>query len=155
MHYPPGSAYDTDPASNENLMGNRKHLTTGDIDQILDVYQCIQIPDTCLDVNNSQESARVLLYQTQTYTVFDGITSKSLLPTTQDFVPPLPCDFEDVGFPTCHWSNVGQIGWSVRSGSTPSSNTGPSAAASGSQYIYTEASGGLEEGRGLKDPLVL
>ncbi|CAK9038096.1 unnamed protein product, partial [Durusdinium trenchii] len=36
MHYPPGSAYDTDPASNENLMGNRKHLTTGDIDQILD-----------------------------------------------------------------------------------------------------------------------
>ena len=44
MHYGPGDAYDTDPPEMENLMGNRKHLTTGDIEQILDVYQCVQIP---------------------------------------------------------------------------------------------------------------
>ena len=44
MHYGPGNAYDTFPPDLENLMGNRKHLTAGDIEQILDVYQCIQIP---------------------------------------------------------------------------------------------------------------
>merc|ERR1740130_515713 len=40
MHSLPGKYYDTLPASNENLVGQRKHLTKGDIEQILDMYQC-------------------------------------------------------------------------------------------------------------------
>jgi len=40
MHYPAGDAYDTDPPENENLMGNRQYLTSGDIAQMLDAYQC-------------------------------------------------------------------------------------------------------------------
>eukprot|EP00439_Symbiodinium_sp_Y106_P075740 s176_g15.t1 len=44
MHYPRGDAYDTDPPENEGLMGNRKHLTAGDVEQILDVYQCVELP---------------------------------------------------------------------------------------------------------------
>ena len=41
------------------------------------------------------------------------------------------------------------INWTVRSGSTPSSNTGPSAAADGSHYIYTEASSGNDNKRAI------
>ncbi|CAE7247273.1 unnamed protein product [Symbiodinium pilosum] len=98
MHYPSGDAYDTDPPANENLMGNRKHLTSGDIEQILDVYQCVELP---------------------TWTA------------------PASCDFEDF----CYWTNQGEIAWTAQSGPTPSSNTGPNAAASGVWYTYVEASG--------------
>merc|ERR1719220_1208421 len=40
MHYPGGSRYDTIPANKESLVGNRRHLTPGDIEQINDLYQC-------------------------------------------------------------------------------------------------------------------
>jgi len=41
MHYPViGNRFDTIPASKESLAGNRKALTAGDVDQILDMYQC-------------------------------------------------------------------------------------------------------------------
>ena len=37
--------------------------------------------------------------------------------------------------------NIGELSWTVQSGSTRSSNTGPDAAIQGSYYMYTEASG--------------
>lgn len=40
MHYPGGNSVDTIPANKESLLGNRDHLTQGDIDQVNDVYQC-------------------------------------------------------------------------------------------------------------------
>ena len=46
------------------------------------------------------------------------------------------CSFED----QCPWTNEGEISWTVHSGQTPSSGTGPSAAATGANYVYVEAS---------------
>jgi len=40
MHYPGGKEYDTIPADKERLTGNRRELTAGDVEQILDMYQC-------------------------------------------------------------------------------------------------------------------
>jgi len=42
MHYPGGSRYDTVPPEKERLVGNRRTLTAGDIEQINDMYQCHQ-----------------------------------------------------------------------------------------------------------------
>jgi len=42
MHYPGGSRFDTIPADKERLTGNRRELTAGDVEQILDMYQCKQ-----------------------------------------------------------------------------------------------------------------
>jgi hypothetical protein len=41
MHYPAGSAYDTNPPEDENLMGNRVALSASDIEQANDMYQCV------------------------------------------------------------------------------------------------------------------
>merc|ERR1719471_2836967 len=51
----------------------------------------------------------------------------------------MDCDFEK---PCAIFSNAkgDDFDWSRKSGRTPSSNTGPSAAASGKAYMYTEAS---------------
>lgn len=72
----------------------------------------------------------------------DSIVASEMAPTPP---PPMPadqalsCDFES-GF--CNWvMDVGDEDWTRRSGSTPSSNTGPSSAHGGTQYVYTEASG--------------
>lgn len=43
--------------------------------------------------------------------------------------------------PMVESGNLGEIGWGSSSGGTPSSGTGPDAAASGTGYVYTEASG--------------
>lgn len=40
MHYPGGNRWDTIPPEKESLMGNRVSLAPGDIEQMLDVYQC-------------------------------------------------------------------------------------------------------------------
>lgn len=40
MHYPAGDHFETIPAENARLTGNRAHLSAGDIRQILDTYQC-------------------------------------------------------------------------------------------------------------------
>ncbi|RZS93360.1 M36 family metallopeptidase [Aquimarina brevivitae] len=52
------------------------------------------------------------------------------------------------------WSQASgdDLDWSVNSGGTPSSNTGPSSAADGSSYIYVEASG---NGTGFPDKLAV
>jgi len=42
MHYPGGKEFDTIPANKESLIGNRKELSAGDVEQILDMYQCKQ-----------------------------------------------------------------------------------------------------------------
>jgi len=59
----------------------------------------------------------------------------------QQGLPDIACDFEG-GF--CNWINSGSPGheWSLQSGSTQSSGTGPSGAYGGSYYAYTEASYG-------------
>ena len=56
--------------------------------------------------------------------------------------------FESGSFPTC-WSQSSSddFDWTVQSGSTPSSNTGPSSAHSGSYYIYTETSSPVSNGQ--------
>ncbi len=68
----------------------------------------------------------------------------------QGFIDPGPCldtpftptsdDFEGT---LGNWtqSNTDNFNWTIRSGSTPSSNTGPSSAFRNTRYIYTEASG--------------
>jgi len=40
MHYPGGSEFDTIPPEKAQLLGNRNALAPGDIEQMLDVYQC-------------------------------------------------------------------------------------------------------------------
>jgi len=40
MHYPSGDAFDTMDPGKRNLVGNRMHLSQGDVLQILDQYQC-------------------------------------------------------------------------------------------------------------------
>ena len=46
--------------------------------------------------------------------------------------------------------NIGELAWTVHSGPTRSSNTGPDAAIQGSSYMYTEASGTLAEKKTCK-----
>eukprot|EP00438_Fugacium_kawagutii_P028601 Skav226693 [mRNA] locus=scaffold3971:177343:178068:- [translate_table: standard] len=54
-------------------------------------------------------------------------------------LPDVACTFEE-GF--CGWYNGDDsYQWSSRTGSTPSSHTGPSAAKEGNYYLYVEASG--------------
>jgi len=56
----------------------------------------------------------------------------------------LDADFEGAGL--SNWIQIGNppddFDWTQRSGSTPSSSTGPSSSHDGSDYIYTEATGG-------------
>ncbi|XP_061183018.1 MAM and LDL-receptor class A domain-containing protein 1-like [Saccostrea echinata] len=65
-------------------------------------------------------------------------------PTTQPVTTSpqseLHCTFED---DTCFLQNIDgdSFDWTIRSGSTPSSNTGPSSAFEGTMYSYIEASG--------------
>ncbi|CAE7557626.1 unnamed protein product, partial [Symbiodinium necroappetens] len=74
----------------------------------------------------------------------DSIVASEMAPTPP---PPMPvdqalsCDFES---DFCNWlfKNVGEEEWRRKSGNTPSSNTGPSSAYTGTYYVYTEASGG-------------
>lgn len=74
-----------------------------------------------------------------------AIDALSLAPgvvTTITTTTPVPvantsCDFE-AGF--CNWVNTGSNLWTIRQGTTPSSNTGPTAAATGTSYAYVEAS---------------
>jgi hypothetical protein len=42
MHYPGGNRLDTNPASDERKLGNRRVLSEHDINQINDVYKCIR-----------------------------------------------------------------------------------------------------------------
>lgn len=65
--------------------------------------------------------------------------------------PPLPAaaafpyseDFEDAGALDPNWTQdaCDDFDWTVRTGGTPSINTGPDAAQGGAYYIYTETSG--------------
>lgn len=74
-----------------------------------------------------------------------AIDALSLAPgsvTTTTTTTPLPvantsCDFE-AGF--CNWTNSGSKQWTIRQGTTPSNNTGPTGAATGMSYAYVEAS---------------
>jgi len=47
-----------------------------------------------------------------------------------------------IGSAPIGWSNGGTPAWSVNSGGTPSSDTGPTSADSGANYMYCETSGG-------------
>jgi len=40
MHYPAGNRFTTIPESDQSLVGQRRHLSDGDVKQILDMYQC-------------------------------------------------------------------------------------------------------------------
>lgn len=74
-----------------------------------------------------------------------AIDALSLAPgrvTTTTTTTPLPvantsCDFE-ADF--CNWTNAGSKLWTIRQGTTPSNNTGPTGAATGMSYAYVEAS---------------
>ncbi|MBW2293265.1 MAG: M20/M25/M40 family metallo-hydrolase [Deltaproteobacteria bacterium] len=59
-------------------------------------------------------------------------------------VTQLDSDFEDAGLDG--WTQLGgsldDFDWTWNSGSTPSSNTGPSGSHDGNNYVYTEATGG-------------
>ena len=70
---------------------------------------------------------------TTTTTTTTSTTTSSI--TIAALVHP-SCGFED----QCPWTNEGEISWTVRSGQTPSSGTGPFAAATGANYVYVEAS---------------
>ena len=68
----------------------------------------------------------------------------TVAPVSGDFT----CDFEDNSSPWCGILQLGnsddQFDWTRHSGKTPSSPTGPDMAASGSYYIYIEATGRRE-----------
>eukprot|EP00662_Eupelagonemidae_sp_cell21_P016708 gene16708-46829_t len=64
---------------------------------------------------------------------------------------PVPCGFEDDkvdGLYCGLWADLttDTFDWSQRSGSTPSSGTGPSAAAEGTRYLFTETSSPRQQG---------
>lgn len=69
--------------------------------------------------------------------MMDGVVPKPLTPASGF------CGFESKAAPYCgiwHQSAQDQFDWTQQSGSTKSSNTGPSSAHSGSYYVYTEVS---------------
>jgi len=112
MHYPGGNRYDTVPTSSESLVGNRKHLTTGDINQILDVYQC-----------------KPLAGYVRTTTTTTTLDPRFTL-----------CDFEGSLCDFLIQDNTDKFDWTVKSGKTPSGTTGPDSAKNGNSYIYIETS---------------
>lgn len=71
----------------------------------------------------------------------DGITF-SQASQLETFAPTSSSDFES-GFPS-DWTNGanGSVAWTVDSGGTPSTATGPTTATSGANYLYCETSGG-------------
>mmetsp|Transcript_42777 Transcript_42777/g.96561 ORF Transcript_42777/g.96561 Transcript_42777/m.96561 type:complete len:837 (+) Transcript_42777:86-2596(+) len=131
MHYPGGNRYDTIPADKEKLVGNRKHLVASDIEQINDVYQCIDCTGSACPTAPPTPAP----------------TPAPPTPAPTPAPPPAPvpasgvCSFEK---DLCNvWSNNkgnDQFDWTRKSGSTPSSSTGPSKAADGQYYMYIETS---------------
>lgn len=126
MHYPGGSSFDTIPASNERLVGNRKHLTAGDILQINDVYQCIPA----------------------------GASKVTTTTTTTTPDPTmLFCDFEgtqDLCGGAFSQDKADVFDWTYSTGGTPSGGTGPAAAASGKAYLFIETSSPRKKGEVAK-----
>jgi len=43
MHYPSNGRFDTNPITEMDKVGNRQHLTQGDIEEVHDIYQCKKI----------------------------------------------------------------------------------------------------------------
>lgn len=150
MHYYGGKRYDTNPPEKEKLVGNRKDLSKGDIEQILDMYQC-------------KSKCNGAPCPTPAPTPAPPTPAPTPVPPTPapTPVPPPPpvsakgsCSFEKAEKIFCNmWENEKKgdaFDWTRKSGRTPSSNTGPDKAGDGSYYMYIEASSPRKSGEKAK-----
>lgn len=92
---------------------------------------------TVSDANNCTETGSATVHATQCDVVIDQY--------------PYQLGLES-GFGDWEQDNTDNLDWTRRSGSTPSSGTGPSGAYEGSYYMYTEASGNNNKTARLESP---
>jgi len=136
MHYPGGKRYDTVPKSKEKQVGNRRHLSDGDIEQVLDIYQCKRL---CNGVP-CPTPAPTPVPPTPAPTPARPTPAPTPAPPAAP-TKPVNCGFEKDE--TCGlWINVkdDQFDWTRKTGGTPSSGTGPPKAADGAWYMFIESS---------------
>jgi hypothetical protein len=145
MHYPISSTTgETIPAG--KTTGNRRFLSQGDIEQILDMYNCRSKSSSS---TVSPLTTTTVITTTSTTSTSTSTTSTTTTVTTtvdrSTFVREISCDFE---VDQCLWVETtpasGGSAWTRTNGRTPSFNTGPSVdhtkGASNGFYIYIEAS---------------
>lgn len=152
MHYPPGNRFETIDPTGMNLVGNRQKLSAGDIEQVMDMYNCRT------KGGGGATAAPITTGAPQTpapaTTTPKPTTTPSTVGTTLDpskFLSAFSCDFESTWCSFTRYAIDPQTGaattggaWRRDAGGTPSSGTGPvidhTKGTSGGFYAYVEAS---------------
>jgi len=136
MHYSAGKRYDTYPPEKEKLIGNRKKLSAGDIESILDMYQC----KARCGSQPCPTPAPTPAPPTPAPTPAPPTPAPTPAPPPPPMVP-TNCDFEQsAGCGMWYNSKKDDFDWTWKSGPTPSRNTGPDKAFRGNKYMYVETS---------------